>query len=51
MAEEDLRVQQERYRLGASTILDLLTSQESLVQAENTTWWPRASTTRSPAPS
>ncbi|MGE0353672.1 MAG: TolC family protein [Gemmatimonadales bacterium] len=33
-AEEDLRVQQERYRLGVSTIVDLLTSQESLAQAE-----------------
>jgi outer membrane protein len=33
-AEEDLRVQQERYRLGASTIVDLLTSQEALNQAE-----------------
>jgi outer membrane protein len=33
-AREDLRVQQERYRLGASTIVDLLTSQEALNQAE-----------------
>lgn len=33
-ATEDLRVQQERYRLGASTIVDLLTSQEALSQAE-----------------
>jgi outer membrane protein len=33
-AQEDLRVQRERYRLGSSTILDLLTSQEALVQAE-----------------
>lgn len=33
-ATEDLRVQQERYRVGAGTILDLLTSQESLTQAE-----------------
>jgi outer membrane protein len=33
-ATEDLRVQQERYRLGASTIVDVLTSQESLNQAE-----------------
>jgi outer membrane protein TolC len=33
-AEEDIRVQQERYRLGASTIVDLLTSQEALDQAE-----------------
>jgi outer membrane protein len=33
-AREDLRVQQERYRLGVSTIVDLLTSQEALNQAE-----------------
>jgi outer membrane protein len=33
-AREDLRVQQERYRLGASTIVDLLSSQEALNQAE-----------------
>jgi outer membrane protein TolC len=33
-AQEDLRVQQERYRLGASTIVDVLTSQEALTQAE-----------------
>lgn len=33
-AEEDLRVQQERYRLGAATIVDVLTSQEALNQAE-----------------
>jgi len=33
-ATEDLRVQQERYRLGASTIVDLLTSHEALNQAE-----------------
>jgi outer membrane protein len=33
-ATEDLRVQQERYRLGASTIVDVLTSQEALSQAE-----------------
>ena len=32
--QEDLRVQQERYRLGASTIVDVLTSQEALNQAE-----------------
>ena len=32
-AEEDLRVQGERYRLGASTIIDILQSQESLTQA------------------
>jgi outer membrane protein len=29
-AEEDLRVQQERYQLGASTLLQLLTSQNTL---------------------
>ncbi|HZA98863.1 MAG TPA: TolC family protein [Gemmatimonadales bacterium] len=33
-ATEDLRVQQERYRLGASTIVDVLTSQEALNQVE-----------------
>ena len=33
-ATEDIRVQQERYRLGASTIVDVLTSQEALNQAE-----------------
>jgi len=33
-ATEDLRVQQERYRVGAATILDLLTSQAALAQAE-----------------
>ena len=33
-AEEDLRVQQERYRLGAATIVELLTSQDTLAQAE-----------------
>jgi outer membrane protein len=33
-AAEDLRVQQQRYRLGVSTIVDLLTSQEALNQAE-----------------
>jgi len=32
-AEEDLRVQQQRYGLGASTLLDLLTSQTTLNQA------------------
>jgi outer membrane protein TolC len=32
-ATEDMRVQQERYRVGAATILDLLTSQASLTQA------------------
>lgn len=35
VAEEDLRVQQQRYELGASTILDLLASQTGLVEAEN----------------
>jgi len=35
VAEEDLRVQQERYRLGATTILELLTSQAALVEAQN----------------
>lgn len=33
-AQEDLRVQNERYRVGAATILDLLTSQAALTQAE-----------------
>lgn len=33
-AEEDLRVLQERYRVGLATILDVLTSQEALSQAE-----------------
>lgn len=33
-AAEDLRVQQERYRLGAATIVEVLTSQVSLDQAE-----------------
>jgi outer membrane protein TolC len=33
-ATEDFRVQTERYRVGASTILDLLTSQASLTSAE-----------------
>jgi outer membrane protein len=32
-AEEDLRVQQQRYSLGASTLVDLLTSQLTLNQA------------------
>jgi outer membrane protein len=32
-AEEDLRVQQQRYNLGASTFLDVLTSQVTLNQA------------------
>lgn len=33
-ATEDLRVQQERYRVGAGTILDLLTSQANLTQIQ-----------------
>jgi len=33
-ATEDLRVQQQRYRVGVATILDLLTSEASLTQAE-----------------
>jgi outer membrane protein TolC len=33
-AAEDLRVVQERYRLGAATILEVLTSQEAMDQAE-----------------
>jgi len=33
-AEEDVRVQQQRYQVGASTILELLTSQLALSQAE-----------------
>lgn len=33
-AAEDLRVVNERYRVGAATILDVLTSQEALEQAE-----------------
>ena len=32
-AEEDLRVQQQRYQLGAATLLDVLTSQTQLNQA------------------
>jgi outer membrane protein len=34
-AEEDLRVQQQRYALGASVLLDVLTSQTTLDQARN----------------
>ncbi|HET9986437.1 MAG TPA: TolC family protein [Longimicrobiales bacterium] len=34
VAEEDLRVQRERYRLGASTILDQVTSQQNLAEAQ-----------------
>jgi outer membrane protein len=33
-AEEDVRVQQQRYNIGASTLLDLLTSQAALATAE-----------------
>jgi outer membrane protein TolC len=33
-AAEALRVQQERYRLGAATLLDLLTAEANLTQAE-----------------
>jgi outer membrane protein len=33
--EEDLRLQQQRYALGAATILDVLTSQAALNQARN----------------
>jgi len=33
-ASEDLRVQQQRYRVGVATILDLLTSEANLTQAE-----------------
>ena len=40
LAREDLRVQEERYRLGASTILDLQTSQLALTDAE--VGWVRA---------
>jgi outer membrane protein len=32
-AEEDLRVQQQRYNLGASTLVELLTSQSALTTA------------------
>jgi outer membrane protein len=32
-SEEDLRVQQQRYELGASTLLDVLTSQTQINQA------------------
>ncbi len=34
VARENLRVNQERYRVGGTTILDLLTAQVSLVEAE-----------------
>jgi len=33
-AEEDVRVQQQRYNIGASTLLDLITSQAALAQAK-----------------
>jgi outer membrane protein len=33
-AEEDVRVQQQRYNIGASTLLDLITSQASLATAQ-----------------
>jgi outer membrane protein len=33
-AEEDVRVQQQRYNIGASTLLDLVTSQAALATAE-----------------
>lgn len=36
VARENMRVNQERYRVGATTILDLLTAQVSLVEAEAT---------------
>jgi outer membrane protein len=32
-SQEDLRVQQQRYNLGASTLLDVLNSQQALVAA------------------
>ena len=32
-AEEDVRVQQQRYNIGASTLLDLITSQAALATA------------------
>lgn len=35
VAREDFRVQQERYGLGAATILELVSSQTALAQAEN----------------
>lgn len=40
LAREDLRVQEERYQLGASTILDLQASQVALAEAEVA--WVRA---------
>ena len=44
MAQEDLTVQQERYRLGATTILELLTSQEASSQAETNLVAPASTT-------
>jgi outer membrane protein TolC len=35
VAEEDLRVQLQRYALGAATILDRIASQEALAEAES----------------
>jgi outer membrane protein TolC len=34
VAQENLRVQDERYRAGATTILDLVTAQVSFTEAE-----------------
>ena len=34
-AEEDMKLQQERYRLGASSILELLDAQVSLTQSQS----------------
>ena len=34
VARENLRVQEERYRAGATTIIDLLTAQVSLAESE-----------------
>jgi outer membrane protein TolC len=34
VARENLRVQQERYRAGATTIIDLVTAQVDLTEAE-----------------
>jgi outer membrane protein len=35
VAERDLQVQEQRYRIGGATMLDLVTSQASLAQAQN----------------
>jgi outer membrane protein len=35
VAERDLAVQEQRYRIGGATMLDLVTSQAALVQAQN----------------